>query len=244
MTFTDKLEYLMEKKGIKNKSQLSKQSGIPYTTIVGFFEKGTENIRRTTLIKLSDFFNCSLEYLVSDEITDENYGKAISFSINSDEIMHIKKYRTLDEYGKKAVDGLLDNEYERCTAVAEEPEATPLFEIRNSVYKVSAGTGYQLDVEEWETIEIPDTYENRQADFTLTISGNSMEPVYHDGDIVLVKQQPQVEPGEIGIFIINDEGFIKKFGGDRLISLNEDYNDILFSEDDFIKCCGKVIGRV
>ena len=50
MTFTEKLVYLMNKNGIKNRSQLSKQSGIPYTTIVGFFEKGTENIRRTTLI--------------------------------------------------------------------------------------------------------------------------------------------------------------------------------------------------
>ena len=58
MTFTEKLVYLMNKNGIKNRSQLSKQSGIPYTTIVGFFEKGTENIRRTKFIKLSVFFNC------------------------------------------------------------------------------------------------------------------------------------------------------------------------------------------
>ena len=68
--------------------------------------------------------------------------------------------------------------------------------------------------------------------------------MYHEGEIVLVKEQPQVELGEIGIFIINDEGFIKKYGGDRLISLNDDYDDIMFSEDDYIKCCGKVIGRV
>lgn len=114
MTFTEKLIYLMNKNGIKNRSQLSKLSGIPYTTIVGFFEKGTENIRRTTLIKLSDFFNCSLEYLVSDEITDENYGKNETFKIEFNEILHIQKYRNLDEYGKKAIDSLLKIEYERC----------------------------------------------------------------------------------------------------------------------------------
>lgn len=116
MTFTEKLTYLMNKNGIKNRAQLSKQSGIPYTTIVGFFEKGTENIRRTTLIKLSDFFNCSLEYLVSDEINDENYGKNYNFKIDSYEIQHIQKYRNLDEYGKKAIDALLKIECERCTA--------------------------------------------------------------------------------------------------------------------------------
>jgi len=115
MTFTEKLVYLMNKNDIKNRSQLSKQSGIPYTTIVGFFEKGTENIRRTTLIKLSDFFGCSLEYLVSDEINDENYGKNDNFKMDSNEIQHIQKYRNLDEYGKKAIDSLLNIEYERCT---------------------------------------------------------------------------------------------------------------------------------
>ncbi len=47
-----------------------------------------------------------------------------------------------------------------------------------------------------------------------------MEPVYYDGDIVLIKSQPAVENGEIGIFIIENSGYIKKYGGDRLISLN------------------------
>lgn len=247
MTFTEKLLHLMNKNGIKNRSQLSKKSGIPYTTIVGFFEKGTENIRRTTLIKLSDFFECSLEYLVNDEINDESYGKNTNFNINSREIQHIQKYRILDEYGKKVIDSTLDIEYERCTAIKEEEETEeiPMIEIRSSVYnKASAGTGFILNEEEWETIAIPDTLEARQADFALTISGNSMEPIYHNGDIVLVKSQPQVEIGEIGIFIINDEGYIKKYGGDRLISLNNDYEDIVFSEGDYIKCSGKVIGRV
>lgn len=71
-----------------------------------------------------------------------------------------------------------------------------------------------------------------------------MEPVYYDGDIVLVQQIEQVRLGEIGIFIINNEGYIKKFGGDRLISLNAEYSDILFNNNDYIKCCGRVIGRV
>lgn len=48
--------------------------------------------------------------------------------------------------------------------------------------------------------------------------------------------------GEIGIFIINGEGFIKKYGGDRLISLNDDYEDIMLSENNFNKYCGKVLG--
>ena len=73
-----------------------------------------------------------------------------------------------------------------------------------------------------------------------------MEPIYFDGDIVLVKQQPAVELGEIGIFDIEDNGYIKKYGGDRLISLNAEYDDIILSDydEERIHCFGKVIGRV
>lgn len=119
--------------------------------------------------------------------------------------------------------------------------------IRHSVYKVSAGLGFDLDEgDRWETIRIPDTPEARKADFALTIKGNSMEPVYRSGDIVLVKQQDAVDVGEIGIFMVEGAGYIKKYGGDRLISLNADYEDILFQEHDTdpIRCFGKVIGRV
>ena len=52
-----------------------------------------------------------------------------------------------------------------------------------------------LDTDEWDTIDVPDSPEARKADFCLTIHGNSMEPVYYNGDIVLVKEQQSVEKG-------------------------------------------------
>lgn len=119
--------------------------------------------------------------------------------------------------------------------------------IKHSFYKVFAGAGFDLDDhDQWERISIPDTPEARQADFALTIKGDSMEPIYYDGDMVLVAQQAQVEVGEIGIFAIEGKGYIKKFGGDRLISLNEKYNDIMLADydADSIRCFGRVIGRL
>lgn len=68
MGFIEKLELLMDKNNIKNKSELSSLSGIPYTTIDGFYKKGTDNIKLSTLRKLSQCLNCSLDYLVDDEI--------------------------------------------------------------------------------------------------------------------------------------------------------------------------------
>ncbi|WP_370771232.1 helix-turn-helix domain-containing protein [Eubacterium ramulus] len=55
MSFTDKLDALMAEKGI-NKSILSKESGIPYTTIAGFYTKGTDNVKLSTLKKIIYIF--------------------------------------------------------------------------------------------------------------------------------------------------------------------------------------------
>ena len=65
MAFTDKLDALMAEKGI-NKSILSKEAGIPYTTIAGFYTKGTDNVKLSTLKKLSAYLGCSNDYLADD----------------------------------------------------------------------------------------------------------------------------------------------------------------------------------
>lgn len=72
MTMTEKLDILMEERGI-NRSQLARLSGIPYMTIVNFYEKGTENTKRSTLVRLSQFFDVTVDYLVIDEETRRAY---------------------------------------------------------------------------------------------------------------------------------------------------------------------------
>lgn len=63
MNIEERLSNLMLNKDI-NRSQLSKGANIPYTTIDGIFKKGAHNIKLSTLIKLADYFNVSLDYLV------------------------------------------------------------------------------------------------------------------------------------------------------------------------------------
>lgn len=92
-------------------------------------------------------------------------------------------------------------------------------------------------------ITIPDTPLNRSADFIVEVSGDSMLPEYKNEDYLLVHKQETVEVGEIGIFVVNGCGYVKKFGGDRLISLNEKYDDITFGEYDTVVCYGKVMGK-
>ena len=69
-----------------------------------------------------------------------------------------------------------------------------------------------------------------------------MEPKFHDGDTVLIRQQPAVDVGEVGLFIVDGKGFIKKQGPDHLISLNPESKDIWPGEYSDVRCVGKVRG--
>ena len=109
---------------------------------------------------------------------------------------------------------------------------------------VSAGPGVYLEDELLDEISIPDNEKTAGTDFALRISGNSMEPKYHDGDILLIEEAESVEIGELGIFILDGSGYFKKFGGDRLISLNPEYGDILLRDYAEAVCCGRVIGKL
>ena len=73
LILTDKLDILIKEKGI-NKSELSRDSEIPYTTIINFYKKGTNNVKLSTLKKLANYFNCSLDFIADDNVTDRCYG--------------------------------------------------------------------------------------------------------------------------------------------------------------------------
>ncbi len=170
---------------------------------------------------------------------DDAMGLAPAASVFSmNEIDHINKYRSLDKHGRKAIDSILDIEYERCNPVRR-VIMRPYYSV-----SVSAGFGNPLDEAPEEEIEIPDTPENRKGDYVVRVSGNSMFPVYQNGDLVLVEKNARVDEGDIGIFVLNGESFIKKQGVDELISINPEYPPKPYSSNDSILCCGKVLCKL
>lgn len=116
MSMIEKLEGLMKERGL-NKAELARQAGIPYTTVDGFWKRGTDNVQRSSLMKLSRFFDCALDYLADDCIKadDEVFKKRSLFlqsaeSYSPHERQLIEKYRALDGRGKKVVDMLIDSQ--------------------------------------------------------------------------------------------------------------------------------------
>ena len=102
-----------------------------------------------------------------------------------------------------------------------------------------AGKGFYFDDIPVETMEVPFL---GGADFVIGVNGDSMTPDYSDGDIVYVRKVTELKQGDVGIFTIGNECFIKELGADRLISRNRSYNDIKGNED--VRLIGKVIGKV
>ena len=227
MTIGEKILVELNKQG-KSQKSLAKYVGVSDTAI-GKWKNKPQDIKFENVVKASEFLNVSLNYLA--------YGKEPSIPREYQKL--ISTYKTLSPDNQKMALGLLETMYDiQCRNNIE------CITIKHSIYKVSAGKGYSLDDEDWEEINVVRTSESEQADFAVTVDGDSMLPDYKDGDIVLIKQQDTIELGQIGIFTMNNnQGFIKESGVNCLISHNPEYDDIIPTENDIIKCNGLVLGK-
>ena len=69
MDLIQKLQILMDKNNIKNISQLSRETNIPYTTLKSIFDGDVNDIRLSTSRKLCNFFRITLDELLDDDIS-------------------------------------------------------------------------------------------------------------------------------------------------------------------------------
>lgn len=76
---------------------------------------------------------------------------------------------------------------------------------------VSAGTGAFLEEDSFEQISFPANTVPKGAEFGVRVSGDSMEPVYHDGQIVWVQSCQELLPGQVGIFLYDGNGYLKVY---------------------------------
>lgn len=104
------------------------------------------------------------------------------------------------------------------------------------------------EVLDWE--EIPTKMAVTGEYFGLKVKGTSMEPRFVEGDVVIVRQQPDVESGDIAVILINGEDatlkkVIKGDGGITLIALNmASYEPHFYSWQDIEALPVRIIGKV
>lgn len=231
--------------------ELAKLLGVTKGAVANY-EVGTSHPKEPIMYKLFDALHVDANYLFQDEM-GSNYPMKVSYS----EMERIKKYRFISEHSPENAD-IIDTAIDKGYSVAEQLQAQQerinalearqqeisgkIQSIRIYTYmrKIAcAGDGFYFDDIPTETIEAPYM---EGADFIIGVNGDSMEPDYFDGDKVYVKKTSRLNLGDVGIFTVGNECYIKEFGKDGLMSKNKDYPDIPGNAD--IRIVGKVIGKV
>ena len=265
------MDYIKRIKQIKSErkmtnDELADKTGIPGGTLSKILAGISESPKLSNFVAICEALNCSLDYIMYGIEENSN-----NYTLDEDEIDMVERFRALDQRGRDTVLSVLEKEHgyiapksphhespvkrariltpeplrQRLAAAYEQSDngfgrrTLPLYDL-----PVSAGTGTALYETGTEEITVSDNSRTREADFALRISGNSMEPRYRDGDILLVQETETIEFGELGIFMLDGNGFFKVFGGDRLYSLNPEYGDILLKDFEDVRVAGKVIGKL
>ncbi len=121
--------------------------------------------------------------------------------------------------------------------------------VINVLGRVAAGIPIEAVTDIIDTEEIPEEMAKTGEFFGLQIHGDSMEPKFSEGDVVIVRQQDDAESGDIVIAMINgDDATCKRLrkyrDGIELISTNPSYDPMFFSNEEIEKKPVKIIGRV
>ena len=150
------------------------------------------------------------------------------------------RYRSLTDYHRKIVLRQMDTllEMQRPSPVAKRK----FVRLYRNDLSACAGPSFSIGEATGEEVWIEETPMTLQADELIRVSGDSMEPEFHDGDQVFVRHGASIRPGDIGIFTNGDAGYIKVYQRDGLHSLNPAYPTMVFSEGDEVRCIGKVLG--
>ena len=217
--------------------ELALRSGVPKGTLNKIINGVTKDPQLETVKSIARALNCTL-----DDFDDAPRPRRLSAA--EDDFMH--KYRKLDSHGKAALQAILNVEYVRCAELKTantidfSTRIRPKWEIYDQ--RVSAGNGISLWEESATKYYIPESGADcvRYADFGIRVSGDSMEPRFHDGDILMIQKTETLELGEIGVVIMDGEGYVKQIGPGQLISLNPRYAPIPMSDN--ICITGRVTG--
>lgn len=225
---------LKEARLAKNLKQeeLAELIGAKSPSAVSTWEVGKAKPDCVTLLRICEVLHISPNQLLGFNVNVDTP------TLNEWAILH--KYRDIDEIGKDAVSAVLDAEYRRVI----KPKKARLLKLDFYNYPASAGTGNFLETETPDEIVVKECAEAEAADYVIPISGDSMEPTYHGGDKVFVEKCDSVEIGEVGIFVVNGDAYIKELGNRCLISHNPAYKPIRLTSNDSVFCCGRVLGIV
>lgn len=197
------------------------------------------------LFEMCEIFNVSI---------NDMYGMQNSTcNLTHEEYEHIETCRKLSAAGQAYIRNMTNNLIEYENVIKEEiqsfdEQVAAIEKETIKIYWSKAAAGIPLPIvsNDYDEIEKIDDIP-AEADFGIILSGDSMEPDYPDGCTVWIKSTPELEDGDIGVFLLNGEATCKKLycqnGECKLISLNQKYRPIIINEYTDMRIIGKVVGH-
>lgn len=262
MSFIENAKKLKKEKGYTT-NELSKICGIPLGTLSKLFSGIIEEPKLSAAVAISKSLGTTVDALC--EITDGTY--------TAEEREMMAKYRMLDPHAKKLVELVISNEMARLDVQLEtmtkettqkqedpktentktektqipmhkEPQVTETTELAIRTLPLYSDA-LSVGISEAEsTIRVKNTGKVTEASYALKVEDEGMLPEYAPGDILIIKEQNEVKNGELCIYICDGKCYFRKFAGDRLVSLNPDYNEKALSDFSSYACVGLVLGRL
>lgn len=228
--FSQQLNKLLKEHN-KKQIDLHNELGIPKSTITGYI-KGTSLPTAGNIQKLADYFGV----LKSD----------IDLRFKDDSLQIVSIFNQLDDERQRVVSDFAKKQLKEQNDGKKILNFDPSFRDIKVYGAVSAGTGEFLGDRIPETITVD--YIPPKHDFALRVNGDSMKPLFENGQIIFVDRVTDtslIRSNQIVIVELNGDVYVKKIVfeqvGCRLVSLNKKYHDIEVQKNDEFYIRGLVV---
>lgn len=249
---SDRLKELMKERNLKQVDILNMSK--PYQEKLDIsmskshlsqYVNGKSNPDQHKLYLLSKTLDVSEAWLMGYEVETKRIPDSERINLTSEINNVVLK---LDEHRQQNILSYAKHQY----TLQEETDAKviSLDTYKNNTYNnvqvngiASAGTGETLLDEVVFTVPVKGYVPPH--DLALQVNGDSMEPMFEDKEIIYIEKSHNINSGQIGVFIIDGEAYVKKVFIDedriRLVSLNQKYEDLYFYNNEGVELVGKVI---
>ena len=241
-TIGKRIKSLRESKNL-TQTELSEILGMKTYTTVSKWESDDNFPKGKDLKTLSQLFNVSSDYLLGLSIEKKaniKQNDLISNILETSKKLKVNRQENVLNYANTE----LKEQKASNSKVMEISDYQAEKEYPYYDDAVSAGTGQYIGTSQKETITLPVGFD---ADFVVPVYGDSMEPDYHDGDYIFVKLSVDLSDGDIGVFELYGDTYVKQLVIEDdhayLHSLNKKYKDMLVDADSDFRIIGKVVGR-
>lgn len=236
--FSDNLKYLREKNNM-DQIELATKLGRKSTSSISEWEKGKYQPKAGVLSDIAHIFNVNLDDLMNKDLRNENEVSSPKLDVLSIfKQLNLKRRRAVLKFAVKQ----LDEQRQENKNVITFPNKhnTTTIDVDGVL---SAGVGEYLD-DNSEPFSVtvpapvPDNY-----DYAFKINGSSMEPYYHDGQVVFIKKVGQYRDGQTVAAIYDGCAYLKRLAVDddgyaTLVSLNPDYPNVRIDDKEGMKLLG------